>query len=77
MNLNFSCRGLVLAGVLALCWPASSQTLEEAMAMAYENSPMLEAARAELRSTDELISQAYSAYRPSVSAEGKLGIPGP
>ena len=74
MNLNFSCRGLVLAGVLALCWPASSQTLEEAMAMAYENSPMLEAARAELRSTDELISQAYSAYRPSVSAEGKLGF---
>ena len=73
MNVNFSSRGLVLAGALALVQPALSQTLEEAMVMAYGNSPVIEAARANLRSVDEQISQVHSAYRPAITAEGDLG----
>jgi len=46
---------------------ALSQTLMEALAAAYSNNPGLEAARADLRSTDEGVPQALSNYRPNLA----------
>src|SRR5262245_42822352 len=48
-------------------------TLEEAMVLAYENNPTLEAARAELRATDEQIAQAKSLRRPTIDITGDAG----
>ena len=59
--------GLVPA-VLALCWPGGvdAANLKQALSHAYETNPDLQAERANLRSADELISQAYSNYRPQI-----------
>lgn len=54
--------------------PALSQSLEEALALAYETNPELLAARADLRQTDESAPQARSGWRPSVSASGSFGV---
>ncbi len=63
-----------LAAVLAFAVPASAQTLEEAMVLAYTNNPTLLAARAELRAVDEQIAQALGGYRPTIQADGDYGI---
>jgi outer membrane protein/adhesin transport system outer membrane protein len=59
--------------VLAAGTPASAQTLEQALANAYAANPTLEAQRAQLRATDELVPQALSGYRPSLEATGSVG----
>ncbi len=74
MNLNSACRAFVIATVLALSWPSSSQTLVEAMTMAYEGSPVLEAARARVRVADEQAARAYAETRPSLSLQGDFGL---
>ncbi|NVJ99579.1 MAG: TolC family outer membrane protein [Alphaproteobacteria bacterium] len=48
---------------------ASGETLEEALAAAYESNPQLMAQRAALRATDEGVSRARSAFLPSLSGE--------
>lgn len=50
--------------------PASAQTLQEALAQAYSQNPTLEAGRAQLRATDELVPQARSGYLPTITATG-------
>lgn len=62
--------GLVLA---ALPWPGSAQTLSDALIAAYNNNPTLQAARAQLRATDEQVPEALSNYRPTVTGTGNLG----
>ena len=52
---------------------AASQSLEEALAQAYESNPTLRAARAELRVVNEQVPQALSNWRPSVEAVGTIG----
>jgi len=52
---------------------AEINTLEEALALAYQHDPGLDAQRAKLRATDEQISQALSNYRPSIDATGEAG----
>lgn len=52
---------------------ASAQTLEEALAAAYNNNPSLAAARAALRATDEQVPQALSGWRPTVTVNGSIG----
>lgn len=49
---------------------AHAQSLEQALVSAYLTNPQLEAQRAALRATDELVPQALSGWRPSVIAEG-------
>ena len=44
-------------------------TLEDALASAYQNSPILEARRAEVRAIDERMAQAVSGWRPTIGAE--------
>ena len=67
---------LVVCSLLALvCTPAYAEinTLEEALALAYQHDPGLEAQRAKLRATDEQVSQALSNYRPSIDATADVG----
>ncbi len=61
--------GLALAAAL-LAVPALADTLEEALAEAYENNPTLLAARAQLRATDAGVAVEKAAGRPNVSADG-------
>jgi len=57
----------VLVPVLAPI-PAVADTVYDAMAMAYENNPDLNAARAGLRATDEGVTIAKAGWRPQISA---------
>jgi outer membrane protein len=69
------CLGAALiACALALAAaPAAAQSLNDALAGAYETNPVLQAARAQLRSTDELVPEALSGWRPTVTAEAEGG----
>jgi TolC family type I secretion outer membrane protein len=49
--------------------PGQAQTLEEALVAAYLTNPDLEAQRAALRATDELVPQALSDWRPTVAID--------
>lgn len=74
-------RRSIAVAVLAVGWlgvadplPARALTLEEALALTYDTNPTLLAARAQLRSQNENVSQARSAWRPSVNSNLSLGI---
>lgn len=74
-------RSARLAGVLGstalacllTATPASTQTLTEAFAYAYNNNPQLLAQRAALRATDEQVPQALANWRPTVNFTGQAG----
>jgi outer membrane protein/adhesin transport system outer membrane protein len=53
--------------------PAQAQSLNDALALAYQANPTLEAARAELRAADELVPQARAGFLPQVTASGEVG----
>jgi type I secretion outer membrane protein, TolC family len=53
--------------------PATAETLDEALALAYETNPRLEAQRARLRATDEGVPQALAGWRPTFNATGSVG----
>ncbi len=61
---------LAVVGLTVFAVPASAVTLVQALQQAYNNNPTLNAARAQLRATDEDVPQALSGYRPTVSATG-------
>lgn len=66
---------LIPAAILSLAvTPASGQTLQEALALAYSNNPTLQAARAALRATDENVPQALAGWRPTVQLSANAGI---
>ncbi len=73
MSMNF--RGRLLAATLcagavsALAVPASSETLADAIALAYENNPTLQAQRASQRALDESYVQARTGWRPTLGAQ--------
>ena len=50
--------------------PASAETLQEAMSMAYQGNPNLLAARSQLRAVDETVPQALSGWRPTLTLNG-------
>jgi outer membrane protein len=52
---------------------AQADTLEWALAQAYQNNPQLNSQRAITRQADEGVPQALSGYRPKVTATGTLG----
>lgn len=52
---------------------AETQTLEDALAIAYAHNPALLAERAKLRATDEHVSQALGGWRPNIEATGGIG----
>ena len=65
---------LVASALVAPVPRASAATLADALASAYSNNPQLNAARAELRATDEEVPRALSGYRPTVSANADAGV---
>jgi len=52
---------------------AQSHTLQESLATAYSNNPGLQAARAQLRATDENVPTALAGWRPTVTVTGSAG----
>ena len=72
---------LVVAGLaVALLAPAQAMaqtppahTLQEALGAAYSNNPSLQAARAQLRATDENVPAALAGWRPTVIVSGSGG----
>ena len=52
---------------------AQQRTLQDALSAAYANNPTLQAARAQLRATDEGVPQALSGWRPTITVAGALG----
>ena len=71
-------RGLAIGSIACAAWPiapflASADTLEGALAQAYQNNPSLNSQRALVRATDEAVPQALSGYRPRISANASIG----
>jgi TolC family type I secretion outer membrane protein len=64
---------LLVVGFVLPAPPAAAQSLNDALAGAYQSNPVLQAARAQLRSTDELVPEALSGWRPTVNAEAAAG----
>ena len=67
-------RAAALAGVCFLAFgaPAAAETLADALAMAYQTNPQLQAQRARLRATDEQYVQARSQFRPSADLSSEI-----
>lgn len=63
---------VVTLATLAATTDLAAETLEEALAKAYETNPTLLARRAQLRATDEGVPQALSGWRPTVSVTGDI-----
>jgi outer membrane protein len=61
------------AVVWALATPVGAETLEQALAEAYQNNPQLNSQRAVVRETDETVPQALSGYKPTVRVTGTAG----
>jgi outer membrane protein len=66
---------VMLCGAFCAAVPreAAAETIETALAKAYENNPQLNAQRAIVRQTDENVPTALSGYRPNVSANASVG----
>jgi len=58
---------------LAVPRGATAETIESAVAKAYENNPQLNAQRAIVRQADEGVPTALSGYRPTISANASVG----
>ena len=61
------------AALIAAACPAAAETMESALAKAYQNNPQLNAQRAIVRQTDEGVPQALSGYRPNINANASIG----
>jgi outer membrane protein len=71
-------QGLASSAVVwAVCqlaaMPTRADTLEQALAQAYQNNPQLNSQRAVVRATDEGVPQALSGYKPTVRVTGTVG----
>ncbi|MCJ2053956.1 TolC family outer membrane protein [Methylobacterium sp. J-070] len=67
--------GTVASGLAILAAaPATAETLESALAKAYQGNPTLNASRAGVRATDENVAIAQSGYRPNVNLTAALGV---
>lgn len=66
---------LIAISLLPLIWsaPASAESLQDALALAYSSNPQLQAERAGVLATEETVTQAKAARLPGVSANGSIG----
>lgn len=76
-NLRRARRAMGLAiSVLALSVMSAqsslAETLQGALASAYQYNPQLDAERARARAVDENVSQAHGAFRPTISGNGSI-----
>src|SRR5262249_28537165 len=63
----FGAAALIVALSCTLAGQAHAETLLEALSAAYKFNPRLDAARANLRATDEEVPRALAGYKPSVT----------
>ena len=63
-----------LLAVLGLPQAARAETLQDALTLAYQSNPKIDAERARLRATDEGVPQAKAGYRPTAAATGSVGF---
>ena len=63
----------LLVGASAQFQGAVAQTLEEALVLAYQNNPALQAERARLRAVDEEVPEALAGWRPTIEVAGDVG----
>jgi outer membrane protein len=61
------------AAAIATADPGAAETMESALAKAYQNNPQLNAQRAIVRQTDEGVPQALSGFRPNIAANASIG----
>jgi outer membrane protein len=61
-----------LAALVLAVPAANAETLEQALVLAYQSNPQLNAQRASARATDEGVAIALGGYRPRVTATGSL-----
>ena len=66
--------GIGFAGRGVYPYSAGALSLKEALATAYATNPQIEAARANLRATDEEVAKANAGWRPSLSLSGTDGF---
>jgi outer membrane protein len=77
--MSMKLRGRLLAATVCaaavggLALPASAETLADAIALAYQNNPTLQAQRSAQRALDENYVQARSGWRPTLSASASMG----
>jgi outer membrane protein len=65
---------LLAAGLFALSPSGlAAETMDSALAKAYQNNPQLNAQRAIVREADEGVPEALSGYRPSIAANASIG----
>jgi Outer membrane efflux protein len=64
---------VIVIMVAAVPGMAAAETMESALARAYQGNPQLNAQRAIVRQNDEGVSQALSGYRPTLSATASVG----
>jgi outer membrane protein len=66
---------LLIVAIMVAAVPGEvvAETMESALAHAYQGNPQLNAQRAIVRQTDEGVSQALSGYRPTISATASVG----
>ncbi len=69
-----ACLAALIVPVLAMANSAFGETLEGALAKAYQGNPDLQAQQASLRATDEQLPQALSNWRPTVTINGSAGV---
>lgn len=65
--------GAAMAWAFAGAAGAETFSLNDALALAYETNPQLDAQRASLRATDEEVDKANAGWRPSINAGGSYG----
>src|SRR5262245_6333544 len=65
---------LVMPFIAANAISAHALSLKDALAATYMNNPQLEAARANLKATDEEAAKAQSGWRPNLTVTGADGI---
>ena len=74
-GMRSACALLVLATFeLTLLQPAAAESLQDALAKAYQTNPQLNAERARQRGTDENVPQALAGYRPQIVASLGAGL---
>ncbi|EEA96577.1 TolC family outer membrane protein [Pseudovibrio sp. JE062] len=64
---------VAVVGLLVSAQGANALSIKEALAATYQNNPTLNAARAQLRATDEGVPQALAGWRPTITATGEYG----
>jgi outer membrane protein len=74
VKIGFHLKAVFLASIafIAVQNVAFAETLADALSGAYHNNSTLEAERARQRSTDELVPQALSGWRPTITAQGSI-----